>query len=116
VGCQDVEGRRLDALTNGPLDCAVEYIRAVAVHAEHEACVDHDAMVVQSANRLAVVAIEVLALALLAKIRLVQGLESYEEASETARCCHLQQTGLQDRVYCSCSLPDALHPAHAFEQ
>src|SRR5690242_3668509 len=79
IGCQDMEGCCLDTLSNGPLDGSIKYAFVVLVHAENEARVDHDAEVMQAADRSGVVAIEVLEFALLAQVRGAERLESNEE-------------------------------------
>src|SRR5262245_1906018 len=72
---EDVEGGRFYALADGPLDGPVEYVRAVVVHSEDEAGVDHDAQVVESADCRVVIAADVLVLALPAEVGGVDGLE-----------------------------------------
>ena len=54
----------------------------VAIHAEDEAAVDHHAEVVQTADGRAVVAAQVLVLALLEQVRRVERLEADEEAAQ----------------------------------
>ena len=82
---QDVKRRRLDAVLDRPFDRALEHRAVVAVHAEHEAAVDHHAEIVQAANRRGVIAAHVLILPLLGKVRRVERLESDEEAAQPGR-------------------------------
>ena len=86
-----MERSRLDTLADSPLDGPLEYVRAVVVHPEDEAPVDHDAEAVQTANRGVVVPSDVLELALLGEIRGVDRLESHEQASQPGRDCFLQE-------------------------
>ncbi len=44
---EDMECRGLDPLLHGPFDGTLEYVIVLAVHAEHEAGVDHHAEIVQ---------------------------------------------------------------------
>ena len=61
----------------------VEHVRPVVIHAENKAPVDHHAEVVQPADRLRVVAADVLVLALFLQVLAVDGLEADKQAAET---------------------------------
>ena len=96
---EDVERRRLDPLGHRPLDGAGEDVRAVVVHAEHEAAVHHHPVVVQLPDRGGVVATEVVLLALAAQVGLRQGLEADEETAQTGRGSGLDHAGPQHGLH-----------------
>ena len=116
IGREDVEGRGLDPLLDGPAHGAVEDTRVVLVHAEDEAAVHHHAQAVQPPDRLRVVAVEVLDLALGAEARGIERLEADEEAAQARLHRLLEQRRLQDRAHGPRRLPDALHPPHPLEE
>jgi hypothetical protein len=98
-----VEGRRLDALLDGPGHGAVEDVGAVLVEPEDEAGVDHDSGVVQAPYRRRVVGADVLVLAALGEIRVVDGLEADEQAAQTGLDRPLQQVGVSAAVRRGCA-------------
>jgi hypothetical protein len=73
-----VKGRRLDALADRPVDRALEDVRVVSIHPEHEAAVDHDSVLMEPADGRIIVAVEILEFALLAEIRGGERLEPDE--------------------------------------
>jgi hypothetical protein len=98
-------------------DGAVEDVRAVVVHAEHEAAVDHHAQLVEAADRLRVVPPDVLVLALLRQVVGVDGLEADEQAAQAGGHRRLQQRGLLEHsLHGPGRLPEPSHAAHAREE
>src|SRR5262245_44258164 len=82
VRCENMEGCRGDAIVDCPIYCVPKYVRVVIIESEHETSVNHDAEVVESSNRRAIILPEVLALVALSKIRRTQGLKSDEETPQ----------------------------------
>ena len=80
---QDVKRRGLDAVIDRPVDRLSEHGCIVVIHAEDEAAVDHHAEIVQAANRIAIIAPQVLVLALLQQIPVVECFEADEQAAES---------------------------------
>jgi len=78
---EHVKGGGLDAVGDRPLDGPVEHLFSVAVHAEHEAGVDHHAQVVKPADGRGVVAAEVRLFAVRPQRSAVEGLEAHEQAA-----------------------------------
>ena len=99
-----------------PRDRAVEDVRAVTVHSEHEARVDHHPALVQPPHHRAVVPADVLAFALPGQILRVDGLEADEEAAQPGVHGPLQQAGRQHRVDRAGRLPDPAGAAQAGEE
>ncbi len=115
----------MDALAHSPVDGARKDGGVVVVHAEDEARVDHDAEVVEAADRglvprprsaASLPAAEVLQLALGAQVVVAQRLEADEQAAAAGRDGLLEEAGLQHRLYRGGGLPDAAHAAHAGEE
>ena len=101
----DVEGRR-------PL----EHRPVVAIHAEDETAVDHQAEVVQAADGGRVVAPQVLVFPLLDEVLGIQRLEPDEQAAQPRLHCPLEEVRREHRVDRAGGLPEAAHPAHAVEE
>jgi len=111
-----VERRRLDAARHGPLDRPIEHVGSVIVEAEHEARVDHDPEVVDTADDLVVITGEVLALRMQAQVLHVDRLETDEHAAHAGSRGMLDQVRAQDRVDRAGALEDAAHPTHPVEE
>ena len=117
VGRQDVEGRGFDPLLDRPLDRPLEDVRAVVVHAEDKAAVDHHTEVVQPPDGRRVVAADVLVFPLLLQVVAVDGLEADEEAAQAARDRLLEDLRLlEDGLDRARRLPHPVHPAHPVEK
>jgi hypothetical protein len=112
----DVEGRRLDVLCGRPLDRAVEDVRRVLVETEDEAAVDHHAERVRATHDSRVVAREVLRLAVLEQVRLVERLEAHEHAAHPRLGSALDQVAAQDGIDGACALEDTTNAPHAGEE
>ncbi len=113
---EDMEGGGLDPLVDGPTYRPIEHGSVVLVHAEDEAPVHHHPQAVQPPHRLAVIAVEVLDLALGAQARRVQGLEADEEAAQAGGHRLFEEGRLQDGRHRPRGLPDAAEPAHPLEE
>ena len=117
VGRQDVIGRGLDAVQDGPFDGAIEHIGPVVVHPEHEAAVDHHTEVVQPPNRRVIVTTDVLVFALIREVGRIYGLEADEQAAQSGGHGLLQQPRLfQHRLDRAGGLPEPSHATHAVEE
>ena len=86
------------------------------IHPEHEAAVDHHAEIVQPADRRAVVASQVLILALLGEVVDVQRFEADEQAAQPGVHRSLEKPRQQNRIDRAGRLPETAHAAHAVEQ
>ncbi len=82
---QDVEGGRQDVVALGELDRAGEHVRTIAVEAEDEAAVDHDAGLVETPAGIGVVGHGIHGLVLPTHVLRRQRLEADEEAAATGR-------------------------------
>src|SRR5262245_50334901 len=116
VGRLDVEGRRGDALFDRPVDSSPEDIAIVAVHAEDEAAVDHDAEVMQTARDLRVVAAEILPLVALFEIRREERFEADKQAAQAGSRRVLDQVSIENRIDGGSALEQTVHPPHAVEE
>jgi hypothetical protein len=92
---EDVEGGGLDAAGDRPVDRPGERRGVVAVHAEDEAAVHHDALRVQPADGGAVVPVQVLQFAVGAQVLGAERLEADEEAAQPGRGGFLEQPRAQ---------------------
>jgi hypothetical protein len=81
---EDVKSGGFDALRYCPLDCALEDIRLIPIHAENEASINHDAEVVKATDRFGIIGVEVLEFPLLPQGFLIDALETHEQAAQTA--------------------------------
>jgi len=111
-----VKRRGFDPVLDGPVHRPREHRLVVAIHAEDEAAVNHDAEIVQAADRGGVVAAQVLILVLLGQVLRVERLEADEQAAQAGFERAFEQIGREHRVDRAGRLPEPAHATHALEQ
>src|ERR1700681_2408112 len=77
----NVKGSGGNAVRNGPIDCAPEYVFAVVVHAEDEAAIDHNSQRILPIGDRFVIAPEVLPLVAARQVAGSQRLKADEDAT-----------------------------------
>src|SRR5262249_39649454 len=113
---QDMEGRCLNRMLDGPFHRSRKDRLVVAVHAEDKTAVDHDAQIVETTNRSGVVAAQILKLPLLGQVCWTERLEADEKTAEAGLDGSLEKVGGQHCVHGAGGLPQAAHAAHPVEE
>src|SRR5260370_9927136 len=112
----DVKGGGSDAVGNGPIYGAPEYVFAIVVHAEDEAAVNHDAKRMQPVRNGFVIPSEVLPFVAAREVAGVQGLKADEDAAQSRFCSPFNQVPTQNGVHGCRTLEQPPHPFHAIKE
>ena len=112
----DVKRRGRDAVLHRPIHRPLEHVRAVVIHPEDEAAVDHDAEVVQPLRDRGIVAAEILTLVAAGQVRRGQRLEPDKDASESGLRGPLDEVAAKDRIHGRGTLEESAHAAHAVKK
>jgi len=116
VRCLDVKRRGRDAVLDRPIHRPLEHVRAVVIHPEDEAAVDHDAKVVQPLRDGGVVAAEILALVAAGQVRRGQRLEPDKDAAESGLRGPLDEVAAKDRIHGRGTLEETPHATQAVKE